>query len=161
MMLLWAALAGMQASAPAPVPTPLTAAAPSPEAMRLARRVAQTGSLVSILPMIVEQDLTGLADERPQLTDTQRAALIATGRRIAAEDQERIVSALATGYARRLSMSDLATLAAAADTPAARAKRAADLPVTAEMMQTVGSLDLRKKTAARFCADTGVFCDRK
>lgn len=138
----------------------LQAAAPTPEALALARRLAETGALATMLPMMIDKDLADLAAERPSLTAAQRSALIATGRRLAGAQRDRLMAALADGYARRLSIADLRTLVATAETPAARRKREADLPVVAGAMQALGAFDLKKETAARFCRDTGALCDR-
>jgi len=142
----------IQAAAPAPVP--------APEALAPARRLAETGTLATLMPMLIERDLGQLVAENPALTAAQRDALVATGRRIAAVQRERLIDTLARGYARRLSPADLATLAAAADSPAARRKRDADLPVIAETMQALGEIDFKGMTRAQFCKDTGALCPR-
>ncbi|WP_188656909.1 hypothetical protein [Sphingomonas metalli] len=140
----------------------LVQAAPSPpaEALPLARELAEAGTLATLLPMLIGKDLDDLAKERPGFTPEQQRQLRATGEAIAARRRGQVIDALATAYARRLSVADLRTLVAASRTPAARAKRAADVPVTMEAMATLGSIDLKKETAAQFCRDTRLFCDR-
>lgn len=137
------------------------ASAPSPDALALAKRLAAGGTLANLLPEMVEKDLTELAAERPTLTEAQQDRIIATGKALAATHIKELIDRMARGYARRLSLADLKELVAAAESPAAQRKRAADIPVTSEAMAAMGSFDLKKETAAKMCAEAKLLCERK
>lgn len=137
------------------------AAPPSPETMALARRLAASGTLANLLPAMIEKDLTELAAERPDLSEADQDRVIATGKALAKVQIDRLMDSMARGYAARLSPADLRELAAAAESPAAQRKRAADIPVAAATMQALGPFDLKKETAAKTCADEKLLCDRK
>lgn len=145
----------IQAAAP---PIPLAAPA---DKVALGRQLAATGTLATLLPMLVAQDLAALTSEAPALADADKARVLAIGRRIADERRRQLIEAFAIGYAQRLSRADLLTLVAAAESPAAARKRAADVPVTMGAMMALGGVDLKKETAAAACAEAQLLCARK
>lgn len=148
----------LQAASPA-LPPPLTAT-PSPEAVALGRRLADAGTLATLLPIVIENNLAELAAEPGNASPAQRAAIVATGRRMAAARREQLLDGTARAYARYLSIEDLRTLVAAADAPAARRKRAADLPVIVTALQAIQGVDLQADVAAAVCAERKLLCDR-
>ncbi|WP_298812395.1 hypothetical protein [uncultured Sphingomonas sp.] len=132
----------------------------SSEALMLARRLAQTGTLTTIIPLMVEKDLSDLVAEDKTLTPAERAQVQAKGRELARAKTAELIERMAAGYAARLSLADLRQLAAAAASPAAARKRAADLPITLSTMQAIGPFDLKKQTAAATCAAYRLLCAR-
>ena len=54
-------------------------APPSGEAETLGRRLAASSALASMIPMLVEKDLAELAAEAPDLSDSEKQALLTIG----------------------------------------------------------------------------------
>jgi hypothetical protein len=133
----------------------------SPEAQDLGLRLARTTGLAAIAPVLVEKDLTDLANEYPALSSGERQRLMTLGRTEAKVGLERIMAAIGSGYARRLSIDDLRVLVAHGESPAAARWRAAEPLVIAEATGALGSLDLKKSVAAAFCREARKLCDRK
>lgn len=136
-----------------------SAAAP-PEAIDLGRRLAASGTLASLLPLIVEKDLTDLAAEDPAMTVADREALFTLGRAQADAGRARLLDAMGAVYARELPVADLRHLVAAAEDPAAQRMRALQPRLMMETMATLGPIDLKKDVAAAFCRERGRLCDR-
>ena len=67
---------------------------PTPEAEALGRRLAASGPLTAILPMVVEKDLAELAAERPDLSSAEKAQLLEIGRTEAKANLERLIAAM-------------------------------------------------------------------
>jgi hypothetical protein len=86
-----------------------------PEAVRLAR----TTGLAAIAPALVEKDLTELANEYPALSTGERQRLMTIGRTEAQAGLSKVMAAIGSGYARRLSVEDLRVLDAHGESPAA------------------------------------------
>lgn len=133
----------------------------SPEAQDLGVRLAKTSGLAAMAPALIEKDLTDLANENPALSAEERQRLMSLGRAEAQVGLEKIMKAIGSGYARRLSVSDLQVLVAHGESPSAARWRIAEPLVIAEAMGALGSMDLKKKVAAAFCRQTGKLCDRK
>lgn len=133
----------------------------SPEAQELGVRLARTSGLAAIAPALVEKDLTELANEYPALSSGERQRLMTIGRTEAEVGLGKVLAAIGSGYARRLSVEDLRVLVANGESPAAARWRAAEPLVIAEAMGTLGSMDLKKNVAAAFCREAGKLCDRK
>jgi hypothetical protein len=136
-------------------------AAPSTEAQDLGRRLAARGTLATLAPMLIEKDTAELATEAGTLTDTQKAKLQALSRDLGAKGVERIVAAIGSAYATKLSLDDLRTLVAQAEHPAAARRRAVEVPALVEAMTAIGQIDFKKDLAAAFCKETGKLCDRR
>jgi hypothetical protein len=134
---------------------------PSAAALELARRLAAHGALAMVAPMMAEKDLADLASEDPTLTTEQKARLLAIGHTEARTALDRLTRTLGVRYAAKLSIADLRTLVAQTESPAAARLRAIQPGVVAETMTTIGTLDLKKQTAAAFCKESGKLCDRK
>lgn len=142
----------MQATAPA--------APPSAEAEMLGRRLAASGTLASVLPMMIGKDLGELAAEDKTLTAAERETLVALGRAEGKAATDQLMTAMGNGYAKRLSVADLRVLVAQGEDPATQRLRAAMPEVIAGAMGALGQVDLKKNVAAKFCAQTGKLCKR-
>ncbi|MFL9840090.1 hypothetical protein ABS767_03860 [Sphingomonas sp. ST-64] len=139
----------------------MQAATPSAEALDLGRRLAAHGTLATLAPMLIEKDTAELASEAKTLSDSERDRLQALGREIGAKGTKRIVDAIGSAYAARLSIEDLRLLVAQAENPAAARRRAVEVPALVEAMAAVGELDFKKDLAAAFCKETGKLCTRR
>jgi hypothetical protein len=135
-------------------------AAPS-EAQQLGVRLARTSGLAAVAPALIEKDLADLASEDASLTPAERERLLTIGRTEARNGLDKIVQAIGSGYARRLSIEDLRFLVAHGESPAAARWRAAEPMVIAEAMGALGEMDLKKNAAAAFCRDAGKLCNRR
>lgn len=134
------------------------AAAVPAEAEELGLRLARTGTLVTLAPVLAQKDLAELIGEHPELSEGDKQQLRATGQKIAAADAERIARAMGHSYARRLSVAELRELVAASESAAGRHARAVLPQVLAETMQGLGAIDFKGETSAAFCHDTGKLC---
>ena len=133
---------------------------PTPEAEALGRRLAASGPLTAILPMVVEKDLAELAAERPDLSSAEKAQLLEIGRTEAKANLERLIAAMGRAYAERLSEADMRVLIAQNESPETKRWRAVEPAALMQAMGALGAIDLKKKTAAAFCTKTGKLCDR-
>lgn len=156
-ILLHSAALLLQATAAPTLPPPLTEN-PAPATIALGRRLAATGTLATMLPLVAEKELAELASKPKDATPEQRARILATGRRVAAERIAALVDTTGRAYARYLSADDLRTLVAAAESPAAVRKRAADPAVIAATMQAMAGIDLKRDVSAAVCAEQKLLC---
>lgn len=136
----------------------LAQAAPSPEAEALGRRLAETGTLAAILPMIVAQNREQLVAEHPDWSDADKAALRATADEVARAAIDRLMAATGHAYAARLSVADLRALVAFNESEAAQHWRAATPAAVMEAMARIGDLNFNAETMKAFCARTGKGC---
>ncbi|MEA2998384.1 MAG: hypothetical protein QOK17_217 [Sphingomonadales bacterium] len=139
----------------------LAASTPSPEALRLGRELAESGTLAALLPMVAEKEIGELAAAHPELGETDRAALRATARSTYEAGRARLMDATGRAYAERLSVADLRALVAFNRTPAAAHYRTAMPGAIAAAMQRMGAMDFKKDALAAFCRKTGKLCEGK
>jgi hypothetical protein len=130
------------------------------EAQQLGVRLARTSGLAAIAPALIEEDLAELAREDASLSPVERERLLSIGRREARAGLEKLMQAIGSGYAQRLSITDLRVLVAHGESPAAARWRTAEPAVIAGAMGTLGEMDLKKNVAAAFCRDVGKLCNR-
>ena len=135
-------------------------APPSAEAEALGRRLAATGSLETLLPVVTAKETEEIAAQHAELSEPERQLLRETGKEVAEAMRERLLDAVGHEYAAALSLADLRALVAAAETPAARRYRAAIPGVTMRALGRVGKVDFAGELAAAFCAKTGKLCRR-
>lgn len=135
-----------------------TAPAPSAEAEALGRRVADTGTLAALLPLLIAKDTEELIGEHPELDDAGKTRLRAIAADTATAAMKRMLDAVGHEYALRLSLADLKALVAFNDGPAAKAWRAAEPQVIIATMKTVDGFDLKKEAWAAYCRTAGVTC---
>src|SRR3954463_7670097 len=136
----------------------LAASAPSAEAQRLGRQLAEGGTLAALLPMVAEKETSELAAAHPELSEADQAALRATARATYQAGRDRLMDATGRAYAERLSAADLRALVAFNRTGAAARYRAAMPGAIASAMQAVGEMDFKKDALAAFCRQTGKLC---
>lgn len=133
-------------------------AAPSAEAESLGLRLARTGTLATIAPLLAAKDGEDLVAAHPELSDAEKAKLRAVAKQTADAAIERLNAAFGHAYAKRLSVAELRTLVAHAESPAAAHWRAIMPAALTEALTSVGSIDLKKDVAAAFCQETGKLC---
>jgi hypothetical protein len=136
----------------------LQAAAPSTEAELLGRRLADTGTLAALVPLITAKETEELVADHKELSDDEKAELRATAKAVAARETGRLLDAEGHAYAVALSVMDLRALVAAAETSAAVRQRAAMPGVIAATMTSIGKLDFKGDVLKLFCANTGKAC---
>ena len=134
--------------------------APASEAEELGLRLARTSGIVTIAPMLIQKDLADLAAEEPSLSPEQRRRLFEIGNEEGKAGIERLVGVLGAAYAKRLSVQDLRILVEQNESVEAARRRAAEPSVMIEAITALGSMDLKKATAARMCKDSGKLCAR-
>lgn len=137
----------------------LAAAAPSAEAERLGRKLAEMGTLAALLPLAAKKDTDELVASHAELSDADKAALRRAAERTFEAGRAKLMAATGHAYAERLSVAEMRALVAFDRTPAARHYREAMPGAIVATMQAVGSMDLKKDTLAAFCRDTGKLCE--
>ena len=88
----------------------LASVEPSAEALALGRRISERGTLATLLTVGEKKDGTELAARNPGMSETDRAALAETTKRIYAEAREQFLAADAKSLATQLSIEDLRAL---------------------------------------------------
>ncbi|QDZ06698.1 DUF2059 domain-containing protein [Sphingomonas panacisoli] len=135
-----------------------TAPAPSAEAEALGRRVAESGTLASLFPLLIAQDTEELVKQHEELDDSGKAKLRAVATATAKAALDRILGAIGHEYATRLSVADLKSLVAFNDSPAAKAWRAAEPQVIVATKKSIDGFDLKKEAWTAYCQSPGVKC---
>ncbi|UZK64866.1 hypothetical protein [Sphingomonas sp. M1-B02] len=133
--------------------------APDPEALRLGRRLAETGTLAALLPIVTVKEREELLREHPEWSDADKAAFRATADEVAKAATARLMEASGRAYARILSLPDLRALVAFNEGAAATRWRAATPAAVLESMGAMGGFDYKKEARAAFCAKSGKGCD--
>ena len=139
----------------------LAAAAPSPEALRLGRQLAESDALASLLPLISAKETEELVAAHSGLSAADQAALRATAKRVFEAGRDRLMAVTGRAYAERLSVPDLRRLVAFQKTGAARRYRAAAPLAIAATMQSARRMDFKGDVAAAFCRERGKLCAAK
>jgi hypothetical protein len=136
------------------------AAQPSPEALRLGRAVAETGTLATLLPLIQQKETGELVSAHPELSPAEQAQLRATADRVYHAARERLMQTEAKAYAAQLSLHDLRAVVAFERSGAGRRHRSALPKVIAATMQQIGSMDFKGDVLAAYCAQTRKLCGK-
>ncbi|MES2442101.1 MAG: hypothetical protein V4574_04665 [Pseudomonadota bacterium] len=136
----------------------LAQTAPSAEAEALGVRLAETGTLAALLPVVVAKDREALIAEHPELGEADKAALRATADEVASAGIARLMAAIGHGYAAKIPVEELRALVAFNETPAARHWREATPEAVAQALATVGEMDFKGDTRKAYCAKTGKLC---
>ena len=133
----------------------VAAAAPAPDAVALGERLARSGTLATLLPLMAGKETEEMIAANPSLSAAEQARL----RQVAATTRDamaaRLFAAEGRRYAELLSPADLATLVAQAESPAAARLRAAQPQVIAAAMTALQGVDFKKDTLAAYCRAAG------
>jgi len=136
----------------------LLAPDPTPEAMALGKRLAETGTLAALLPVILAKETEELVAEHPEYNDADKAALRATAAEQGRAGVDRLMTATGRAYANKLSVEDLRVLVAFNEGEAGVRWRAVTPGAIVAAMTEVGQLDFKGDARKAFCAKTGKGC---
>lgn len=131
---------------------------PTPEALALGKRLAETGTLAALLPVIMAKETEELVAEHPEYAEADKAALRAAAAEQGKAGIDRLMTATGHAYAEKLSVEDLRVLVAFNEGEPGKKWRAATPGVIAAAMSEVGQLDFKGDTRKAFCAKTGKGC---
>jgi hypothetical protein len=135
--------------------------APSAEAQRLGRKLAEQGTLASLLPLLKSKETAELLKEDPGLSAAEQTKLRATAERVFEVGYGRLMKATGDAYAQQLSVADLRALTHFYQSPVAARYRAATPQVIRATMRSVGEMDFKGDVRAAFCAETRRLCSSK
>ncbi len=130
----------------------------SPEAERLGRELAASGSIEVILPIIAAKETDEVIAQHPELAANDQELLRQTGQKVAVEGRNKLIYAFGHQWALALKITDLRALVAFNKTAAATHYRSLMPAVTLGALQTLGKLDFKRDLAAAFCSQTGKLC---
>jgi len=133
-------------------------AQPSPEALRLGREIAGSGTLAALLPLIKQQQVGELIAAHRELGVSDQAQLRVTADRVFASGRDRILDAEGRAYAANLSLSDLRTIAEFYRTTAAKRLQVALPKVIQSTMGAMQGVDFKADVLAAYCKDAGKLC---
>lgn len=134
---------------------------PSAEAEALGVRLAQTGTLATMMPAILTKEREELVAEHPDWSDADKAALRAAADGVAQAAIARINAAIGHQYAQRLSVEDLRVLVAFNEGPVATRWREVTPVAVMQAMGEAGDLDFKGDARKAYCAKTGKGCPPK
>jgi len=137
------------------------AADPTPEALALGVRLAETGTFSSLIPNIVAEEREKLVAKFPELSDADKAALRATADETGKAQTDRLMQAMGRRYAETLSIEDLRALVAFNESPAAQRWRAATPGAILGAMEAVGDPNFQENARKAFCKKTGKACEAR
>lgn len=132
---------------------------PTPEALALGRRLAETGTFATLIPGVVADEREKLVARFPELSDADKALLRATADETSKVQVDRLMDAIGRGYAEKLSLEDLRALVAFNDSPAAQHLRVATPQAMMRAMNSVGDPNFQENARKAFCAKTGKACE--
>ncbi|WP_420605281.1 hypothetical protein [Novosphingopyxis sp.] len=138
----------------------LLLAASTPEAQELGERLARTGTLASLAPLLLEKDTEELIAEQPDLTADEQAELRTIAKATGARLLERVTSVEGAAYAEQLSVVDLRALVMFAQSEVAKRQRAVTPAVIVQTMTAMGEIDFKSEVAEAMCSASGKLCDR-
>ena len=135
-------------------------AAPSPEALRLGRELAEAGTLAHLLPLMETAQTAELIGDNPDLKPADQAALKATAHQVFLAGRERLMQGEAASYATLLSIDDLRRVAAFERSPAGTRYRESIPKVITGTMATVGKMDFKADVRAAYRKQSGKLCTK-
>jgi hypothetical protein len=133
---------------------------PSPEALRLGRELAESGTLATVLPVIQKKETDELVAAHIELSKADKARLRTVAGEVYRQGYDRLMQAEARAYAEKLSIGDLRAIAAFQKSRAGRRYKAAIPGVVMQTMKAVGGMDFKADVTAAFCRQTGKLCAR-
>ena len=134
------------------------AAQPSPDALRWARAVAESGTLATLLPLIQQKEVDELVAAHPELSPREKEALRATAFRVYQAGRERLIAGETLALARQLSVEDLREITKFNSSEAAARYRVALPKVIAGTMQAMAGIDYKRDVLTAYYKDTGKLC---
>ena len=144
------ALLILQAAAAAP--------APSAEAVDLGKRVAASGMLARMIPLIGDKEASEIIADHPELTATDQAQLRQLAVTKALEGRDKLVAAMGTAYAAKLSIEDMKAIAAFNESGAAQRLKDVEPQAIQAAVTILSGFDYKGSVVKDFCAKTGKAC---
>jgi len=138
----------------------VAASAPSADARRLGRRLAEQGTLASLLPLLKAKETEELLKEDPSLSAAEQTKLRTIADRVFQAGYNRLMKATGDAYAQQLSVKDLRSLTHFYDTPVATRYRLATPNVIIETMKSVGEMDFKGDARIASCAEMKRLCPK-
>lgn len=136
----------------------ILAAAATPEEIDLGTRLARSGNIASIIPVIELRQTEELIKTMPHLTRAERDQFRETAHLVAEKGTDFLFRAEGRAYAERLSLADLKALIAFEESELAKRKRAAEPAVTAATMQAMRGFNFKQEVMKAFCAKAKKAC---
>ena len=133
---------------------------PSPEALKLGRQLAESGTLATLLPIMQEKETEDLIKAHPELTVNEKTALRVTSQRVFETGRARLMAAEAQSYAKRMNIGDLRAAAAFQASAAGKRYRAVTPDIIQDVMPAMAGMDFKKDVATAFCRETGKLCGK-
>lgn len=138
----------------------MTASAPSSDAQRLGRKLAEQGTLASLLPLLKAKETEELLKEDPSLSAAEQMKLRAIADRVFQTGYNRLMRATGDAYAQQLSVKDLRSLTHFYNSPIAARYRFATPNVIIATMKSVGEMDFKGDVRTAFCAEMKRLCPK-
>jgi hypothetical protein len=132
----------------------------SPEALDLGQRLATTGTLSTIAPLLTAKETDEIIVAHPELSDEDKTSFRASARATGARLRARLIVAEGKAFAENLSVEDLRVLVRQAEAAPAARMRAAMPKVMAGFATMLGKLDFKGEAISDFCASRGKLCAR-
>lgn len=154
MMIVAVLLAGAQIPAGGSTAPPPTVT-PTPAAIALGERLARAGTLAALLPVQAAKETDELIAARPTLSPAEQARLRRVARTTLDAGAARLFAVEGRRYAELLTIGELTTLVAAAESPAATKLRAVQPQVIAAVVGSMAGFDFKKEVATAFDAGAG------
>lgn len=123
-----------------------------PEGEALGRRVAETGTLASLLPMLAAKETDELIAQHPTLSAADQAELRRTAAATLERAKAKLFAAEGKAYAAALTPAELRAIVAWQTGPVAARLRAAQPTAIAAAMGAMQGFDLKKETWAAYCS---------
>ncbi len=138
----------------------ILAAAVTPEEVELGTRLARSGNVASIIPVIELRQTEELIKSMPHLTKGEREQFRATAHAVAERGTDFLFRAEGRAYAERLSLADLKALMAFEESEVAKRKRAAEPAVTVATMEAMRDFNFRQEVMKAFCSRAKKACSK-
>jgi hypothetical protein len=133
-------------------------AAPSAEAEDLGLRLAKSGALSVVLPIVLGKERDELLAEQTDWTVADKAALADVAKAVGDAALGRLLAAIGHRYAETLPVEDLRALVAFNEGPAAARWRQAEPAALMGAVQGMGGFDFKNEVRKAMCAKTGKLC---
>lgn len=136
------------------------ATAPSAEAVDLGKRVAASGMLARMIPQIGDKEAGEIIADHPELTVTDQAQLRQVAVAKALEGRDKLIAAMGTAYAAKMSIDDLRTIATFNESAAAQHLKDVEPQAIQAAVTVLSGFDYKASVLKDFCAKTGKACPK-
>jgi hypothetical protein len=137
------------------------AATPDAEAIALGERLAATGTLAALLPLVEAKETDEVVAAQEGLNAAEQAQLRSVAARTYAGVRGRLFAVQGRRYAELLTVAELRELVAAAESPSARRLGQVMPQAIAAAAGAMDGVDVKRDALAAFCRETGKGCAAK